>query len=178
MILRSGRHIFQKQFASKKRRPVDLKTSKIASYNELLQQQVVDPKKVKLIPKSIAKPEIGRSVVAMCDMKMSEVVCSYGGQIVNNEQAEKLFQDENPQRSAYLFCLHSNCAIDGYPELPESVGHLGIFVNDPRGIEGQFENLYWSVKRTGTESARILLRARRNIKKGEELWISYGPNYW
>lgn len=171
MNLRSGRFIsYKKPLPSKKRKR--LHTSKVFGHEELVKLRIIDADDVRIIEKSLICPQIGRAVVANRVFEENDLVCSYGGQILDRAQYDQLCKENAnacTERLSYFLYVHQGCTIDGHPDLPESKGHAGIFVNDPRGIAGQKENVCFHFRRPDAESVQIFLKALCRIEVGSEL---------
>lgn len=156
-------------------------------FEEMVQYSYVDPQAVQVIEKSILAPHIGRAVIANRDFAPGDVVCSYGGNILNKDDIDAFDQafDENDPRGAYIVNVEHDedgngiLYVDGYPSLLSVEGHVGNFINDSRGIDGaQVNCCIASVYDNSGRICYLLIEANTEIAKGQELWLSYGEKYW
>ena len=74
--------------------------------------------------------------------------------------------------NGYLMYINRNVVINALPALKT----LGRYANDARGLvrmEGIRNNSEYV-----SEGKRCFIEATRNIKAGEEIFVSYGRAYW
>ena len=154
-------------------------------YTSLVQRNIIDPNGVQIVAECLAEPSIGKSVVTTKAYKRNEHVCSYGGPILSDRQYDALLTEHTTTcpRVSYMYYLRSGATVDGFPKLPEALGHCGSFVNDPRGIANAKANVkfcktYWTDTKTNKRHVFVTLKATRSIGAGEELWLDYGSEYW
>ena len=89
---------------------------------------------------------------------------------------------------SYVLTLNG-VSLNGDPALAESVGHVGQFVNDARGVlrvDGRDNNValrttwFRVLDRDGRllRMPCVLLLALRCIRANEEILVDYGEGYW
>jgi len=119
------------------------------------------------------KQGIGRSVCALKDFVVDEIICSYGG---------RCFESDDAPESDYVLTLNKNLVIDGNPLFPESQGHIGNYINDANGpIRCGENNARFSVGRLKTPNGvkRVVwIKAQRPIVAKTDVLIPYGKNFW
>lgn len=91
------------------------------------------------------------------------VLCYYYGHIHNFHSSRRLLD------TSYLMLLDGDCLIDAGP-LPQVQSR---FINDP--LNEPFVNCKFGLD---TANHRSAVAATRDIKPGEELFVSYGDAYW
>lgn len=151
-------------------------------FDEMVELGYIDPNAVQVIEQSILAPQIGRAVIAMRDFEPGDVVCSYGGNILDKaavDEYDRLF-DENDPRGCYIVNTDGDqWYVDGFPQLESAQGHMGNFINDARGIAGAQYNCSFDAVYNEERLCYILIQADRSIAAGEELWLDYGSEcYW
>ena len=112
-------------------------------------------------------PGAGKGLFTRVDIPKGERIVEYKGRL----QPWKDVKDEDGYNS-YLFKLSSRWAINGLTYKKA----FGRYANDARGlvrVEGLLNNAEYE-----TEGKRCYLDASRNIKKGEEIFVEYGGNFW
>lgn len=131
-------------------------------------------------------PGAGNGVFTRRYLEKGQVVGSYGGRVVSKEQVLAM-----PNTEAYIIQIpieelggssaDYSLAIDGNPALPESRGHMGNLINDgqPASNNGKkLTNCKIEIIRTGDFTFTGLVTLTKTLRKGEELFIDYGPTYW
>jgi hypothetical protein len=106
----------------------------------------------------------GKGLFAARDYKKNDVIARYTGDLVSTDT------DDNYQGSMYVLELTQEVAIDA----ARTNTAEGRMINDARG-SGHRNNARFSVNQANKTA---VLRAKRNIKKGEEFFCSYGSSYW
>lgn len=139
---------------------------------------------VRVIERSRVAPHLGRAVAANEPIKAGQCVCVYAGNVLHNKECDELVaQHSNPfcPTVAYFLLIENDeeWVVDGNPANNNTRDALGSFINDPRNIPGadmncKFEN-EWD-----KEKGEVLLYvlATRDIERDEELWTSYGSDWW
>lgn len=136
---------------------------------------------------------LGDGVVAGRDFKKGDILCSYGGKVLSKVEHDALVAKHQSHcpRVTYLVGLNEdeegNVAatasaeelwyLDGHPSNIESIGHVGQFVNDARDIDDCSTNCKILIYDLDGKDA-VYIVAERDIKAGEELFLSYGDRYW
>ena len=101
----------------------------------------------------------GLGLFAGENIKKSETIIEYIGDILNKEEAEKR------TRSQYLFEINRNKTIDGSPRW-----NMARYAN--HSCEGH-ENAESDIKK-----GRVFIIALKNIKEGEEILYDYGEEFF
>lgn len=115
-------------------------------------------------------PGAGNGLFTTIDRRKGDTVAEYTGKVV---PASKFLDDK--YKSAYGYQVDKNTVIDA----KSTQSALGRYANDCRSrARGCKTNnaKFAKHKRRGKWSVR--LKAKRNIKKGEEVFVSYGRSYW
>lgn len=107
----------------------------------------------------------GLGLWATKDFKREDFIVPYEGKFLTKTDLDKL---TIPQRE-YTFTLTENCHIDG----KYTNSSLGRFIND--GKSNQLNNCRFSVN---FKNKTVKMRAKRKIKRGTEIFVSYGNEYW
>ena len=121
---------------------------------------------VKVAKSSVPGARLG--LFAARDFKTGEKLVKYSGDWVINGDAE----DVNIMTGNYMLGVTKDSNIDA----ARMNTAAGRWVNDPRGT-GKPPNCVFALQRMGDNSS-CWLRASKAIKKGDELFVSYGANYW
>lgn len=151
-------------------------------FDEMVELCYIDPEAVQVIDQSILAPQIGRAVIAMREFARGDVICSYGGNILDKaavDEYDDLFDKDDPRGCYIVNTDGDQCYVDGFPQLESAQGHLGNFINDARGIAGAQYNCSFDAVYNEEQLCYILIQADRDIDAGEELWLDYGSEcYW
>lgn len=158
----------RKPAGEEQRRSIVAAAPKLWTHAELMRANRLPVHAVEVFDRGDA---LGAAVRALRPFRAGDVVCSFGGRV---------FPTDERHSSVYALQLNRKWILDGDPRWPESRGHVGALVNDAAGAvrcnNGQ-NNVRFSVSRLGGRPA-VLLRATRAINAGDELWVSYGRQYW
>jgi SET domain-containing protein len=112
-------------------------------------------------------PGAGKGLFTRVDIPKGTRIVEYKGRL----QPWKEVKDEDGYNH-YLFKLNSRRAVNALPYKKA----LGRYANDARGfvrIKGLRNNADYE-----TKGNRVYIDARRNIKRGEEILVEYGGNFW
>lgn len=131
--------------------------------------EVVDP--VLLFVKESTLPNCGKGLFTKVDIKKGSLIVEYKGEKIT--WAEGLKRNENHAfQSPYLFYITAKNCIDAEYTLDA----LARYANDAKGhtkVKGLTNNAEYAViKRVP------YIMATKNIKAGEEIFVSYGDDYW
>lgn len=133
--------------------------------------------------------QLGDGVVAGRDFKAGDILCSYGGKVLSKVEHDALVAKHQSHcpRVTYLIGLNEDeeqkgkaeelWYLDGHPSGIESIGHVGQYINDARGITDCSPNCKILIHDLEGKDA-VYIVAERDIKAGEELFLSYGERYW
>jgi len=117
----------------------------------------------------------GLGLFATKNFKAGDVICSYAGELILTEIA--MSADYN---SDYLFRINDDWTIDG-ADINSSYGR---FINDPIFIKKinctirANYKLNSDRKRIYDLTASVIVLKDKSIKKGDEIYTSYGNTYW
>lgn len=112
-------------------------------------------------------PGAGKGLFTKIDIAKGTRIVEYKGRL----QPWKDVKHEDGH-NAYLFKINSRIAINALPYKKT----LGRYANDARGfirVDGLRNNADYEV-----EGKRCFIDATRKIKKGEEIFVAYGGNFW
>ena len=144
-------------------------------------------------------PSSGRGLFAIMDIKEGDFVTCYPGDIVLHEtkgfkptpnEDVGIVNDDMLRDYLCRYCIGitDEYAIMGLPHLDTDVAYAGHFINDgvltPPTIEEELEDYIRestskaNVQFLPLENLHLVGLATRDISKGEELFVSYGPFYW
>jgi len=131
--------------------------------------EVIDP--LNLFVKESTLPNCGKGLFTTVDIKKGMLIVEYKGEKIT--WAEGLKRNENHVfQSPYLFYISSKNCIDAEYTLEA----LARYANDAKGhtkVKGLNNNAEYAViKRVP------YIMATKNIKAGEEIFVSYGEDYW
>jgi SET domain-containing protein len=113
-------------------------------------------------------PNSGKGVYTKIDIEKDEIVTEYTGEKVSHTIGTARFI---LNQSDSLIYLNKKYFVDSRTD----ENCLATFINDASGLNKiNLKNNVLMIRVRG----RIFVVAKRNIKKGEELLISYGTNYW
>jgi hypothetical protein len=131
--------------------------------------EVIDP--AFLSVKESTLPNCGKGFFTSVDIKKGMLIVEYKGEKIT--WAEGLKRNENHEfQSPYLFYISAKNCIDAEYTLDS----LARYANDAKGhtkVKGLNNNAEYAIIK------RIpYIEATKNIKAGEEIFVSYGDDYW
>jgi hypothetical protein len=115
-------------------------------------------------------PGAGKGLFTTTPIKKGERIIEYLGEIIDWEEYERRVERDE---DGYLFYINKNVCIDAF-NTPE---HIARFANDAAGItrvKGLTNNTEYIIE----AKKRCFIIAKRNIKAGEEIFVSYTKEYW
>lgn len=107
-------------------------------------------------------PNAGKGLFAAEDFAKGEEIGQYRGEMITKQQAD-LIPDE---QGAYILC-HINQCVDARRTNSTPLRYM----NDPRGTRKQPNARF-------VASNRFAVRTTKKIKKGDEILVKYGGDYW
>lgn len=133
----------------------------IDSFKKLLKENVT-PKNLEIKTSNI--PNSGRGLFTKIDIKKGTPISEFTGVPISDEEMEKL---EGPEKH-YLVAKSDGSTINVY-----NSDSPAIYVNDAHNTD--FKN---NSKIKELSDGGVWLVATKNIKAGEEIYCSYGTDYW
>ncbi|MDP2388097.1 MAG: SET domain-containing protein [Bacteroidota bacterium] len=126
---------------------------------------------MELTVKKSTLPNAGKGLFTKDPIKKGEKVIEYLGEIIDwKEYERRVAKDED----GYLFFINKKHCIDAF-NTPE---HIARFANDAEGlskIKGLKNNAEYAIEK---KTNRCFIVAKRDIAKGEEIFVSYTKEYW
>lgn len=122
-----------------------------------------------LVVKKSQLPQAGKGLFTKSPIKKDERIIEYLGEIYTWKQCEERAQQN---KEGYVLFVNSKYCIDAF-DTPE---HLARYANDAAGlskVKGLKNNAVYDI-----EKKRGYIKATRNIEAGEEIFVSYGKEYW
>ena len=122
-----------------------------------------------LLVKRSKLPKAGKGLFTKRDIKKGERFVEYLGEIVTEAELDRRAEKDI---YGYAFYISKNKCIDAF----YTPNELARYANDARGlnkVKGLRNNCSYVVyKNSGW------IEAEKDIKAGEEIFVSYGPEYW
>lgn len=122
-----------------------------------------------LIIKKSALPNAGKGLFTTKNIKKGQKIIEYKGEIINWREYEKRVRED---KDGYLFYIHKNRCIDAY-DTPQ---YKARYANDAEGlsrVKGLKNNSVYEIF-----DDKCYIVATREIKAGEEIFVSYSKDYW
>ncbi len=114
-------------------------------------------------------PGAGMGMFTKRDIKKGERIIEYTGEIVTEAELDRRAEKDI---YGYAFYISKRKCIDAF-YMPEVIAR---YANDAKGltrVEGLKNNCSYDIWKN-----RGWIKADRNIKAGEEIFVSYGAEYW
>lgn len=122
-----------------------------------------------LVVKKSSLPDAGKGLFTKSDIKKGERFIEYLGEVVTEAELDRRAEKDI---FGYAFYISKKKCIDAF----YTPNELARYANDARGlnkIKGVKNNACYVVyKNSGW------IKAEKNIKAGEEIFVSYGAEYW
>lgn len=122
-----------------------------------------------LIVKTSQLPKSGKGLFTTKPIKKGAKVIEYRGEIINWKEYEKRVERDE---DGYLFFVNKNVCIDAF-NTPQ---YKARYANDAEGLS-QVKK-YKNNCSYETEGNQCFIVAQRDIKAGEEIFVSYTKEYW
>lgn len=114
-------------------------------------------------------PNSGKGLFTKKDIKKDTLIIEYKGEIIDWKEYEKRVERDE---DGYLFFINKKRCIDAF-NTPQ---HKARYANDAAGIgrvKGLRNNSVYKII-----DNKCYIVATRNIKAGEEIFVSYTKEYW
>ncbi len=114
-------------------------------------------------------PNSGKGLFTKKDIKKGTLIIEYKGEIIDWKEYEKRVERDE---DGYLFFINKKRCIDAF-NTPQ---HKARYANDAAGIgrvKGLRNNSVYKII-----DNKCYIVATRNIKAGEEIFVSYTKEYW
>jgi SET domain-containing protein len=116
-------------------------------------------------------PGAGKGLFTDTLIKKGKIIIEYTGEKLTWAQCEKRNNEQEGLNGYFFFVSKNNCI-----DAQHTLDSLGRYANDAQGykkVEGLKNNAeYQIIKR------KPYIIAKKNIKAGEEIFVSYGKEYW
>jgi SET domain-containing protein len=125
--------------------------------------------KIVLEVKRSQLPKAGKGLFTKTDIKKGTRIVEYKGEIIQWKEYQKRVDE---CKDGYLFYINRNRCIDAYPT-PQ---HVARYANDAAGlirVKGLRNNSVYEIV-----GNKCYIVCTRNIKAGEEIFVSYTKEYW
>jgi len=110
----------------------------------------------------------GKGIFAKSKIKKGELISQFTGELIENEKVEEL---NNNNELLYLIYWDEKYTLN-----VENSNCLAKYANDAEGvkkIKGVKNN-----SKISWHNNKLFLEATKEIKTGEEIYVSYGKEYW
>lgn len=122
-----------------------------------------------LLIKTSQLPNSGKGLFTSKAIKKGEKIIEYKGEIIDWKEYERRVE---LNEDGYLFFINKKHCIDAF-KTPQ---HKARFANDASGlgrVKGLKNNCVYDI-----EKDKCFIVATKNIEAGEEIFVSYGKDYW
>lgn len=125
-------------------------------------------------------PDAGNGLFATRDFRRHELVTEYQGVELPASSIRELVTEQGWARASHTISLRGPTVLDGLKDPKAAVGRGGAsFANDARCPALTNAAFSWrAASRSEPHKSRVFLRAKRDIAAGEEIFVSYGSDYW
>lgn len=124
-----------------------------------------------LYVKKSTLPKAGKGLFTKAPIKKGEIVCEYEGEKVTWKECLRRNENQEGKGGYYFHITDKNCVDAQY-----TLWAMGRYANDATGvsrIKGLRNNAKYEVIK-----GKPYIVATRNIKEKEEVFVSYGKEYW
>jgi uncharacterized protein len=124
----------------------------------------------KLVVKKSQLPKAGKGLFTLENIPKGELIIEYKGEIITDKEATRRAAEDDCY--GYMFFINKNHCIDAFFTLE----HKARYANDAAGlgrIDGLKNNSVYEIV-----GKKCFIKSTRNIKAGEEIFVSYGKEYW
>lgn len=118
-------------------------------------------------------PKSGKGLFTDAPIKRGDIVCEYEGEKISWKECEaRNAKLPGNKKGAYFFYINNRNCVDAAHAL-DTFGRYANDASGPSKIEGLRNNSNYEVIK-----GKPYIVAKRNIKAGEEILVSYGKEYW
>jgi SET domain-containing protein len=113
--------------------------------------------------------DAGKGLFTDTVIEKGKIVCEYEGEKITWKEAERR---NDLDKGGYVYYINEKNCVDAW----DYTKTFGRYANDAAGISrirGIRNNSTYDVVR-----GRVYIRATRTIRAGEEIFVSYGRQYW
>lgn len=119
-------------------------------------------------------PGAGNGLFARVSFNEKDYITEYDGYYMDKDAAKAL----SPRHTTHFRALDTFGVIDGFKDPKEAIGYGGAsFANDTRSLD-RTNSTFKQVWDGELNTHRVFLRATRRIEPGDEIYVSYGRDYW
>lgn len=109
----------------------------------------------------------GNGVFAIADIKKGEPIMEYKGKLITHQESDDLYSADMETGHTFIFILNDEWVIDANVD-----GNDARWINT--GCEPNGEAFVHDHKGKDRRKDKVIIEAKRNIKKGEEITYDYG----
>ena len=109
----------------------------------------------------------GNGVFAIADIKKGEPIMEYKGRLITHEESDEKYATDMETGHTFIFILNDDWVIDANVD-----GNDARWINT--GCEPNAEAFVHEHKGKDRRKDRVIIEAKRAIKKGEEITYDYG----
>jgi len=116
-------------------------------------------------------PLAGQGLWAQKDFKRKEIICKYEGEQVTWKECQRRNEAQVGYGCYYLYINERKCI-----DAQHTPWAIGRYANDAAGLS-RIKKLRNNARYEIIKGEAYIV-ASRNIKNGEEIFVSYGRSYW
>jgi len=124
-----------------------------------------------LIVRASQLPFAGQGLWAAKDFRRREIICKYEGEQVTWKECQRRNMAQVGYGSYYLYINERKCV-----DAQHTPWAIGRYANDAAGLN-RIKKLRNNARYEIIKGDPYIM-ASRNIRKGEEIFVSYGKSYW
>ncbi|MCU0421403.1 MAG: SET domain-containing protein [Bacteroidia bacterium] len=118
-------------------------------------------------------PKAGKGLFTAKPFKKGEIIVEYEGERLTWKECEARNQNKKgKEKGAYYFYINAKNCIDA-EYCPAALGRYANDAKGPARVKGLTNNAEYQVIK-----GKPYIVAKKNIKMGDEIFVSYGEDYW